>query len=321
MFLARHAIRGRPLLVACSGGPDSLALLDALRACYGPTVIAGHVNHMLRGGDGDADEAFVVDFCRRRQIEARTVRRDIRRLAQEAGANLESTARNVRYNWLAEEARRCGAPWVATGHTADDQAETVLHNLIRGTGWRGLRGIAPRRPLASGVEVVRPLLEVTRQEVVAYLETRQLVARQDSSNQDVSLTRNRIRHELLPLLRGHFNSDIVSILGRLAEQAAETGKLQEAAALALLAAAEKPKTAEMIVLAAGCLAGAERNLVREMFHCLWEREGWPLDGMNFADWDRLAGLAFGEGTAHDLPGGVHARRKGKAVQLTRSRDL
>src|SRR5207253_9701726 len=114
--------------------------------------------------------------------------------------NLEATARRVRYDWLSGVARVTGCSWVATGHTADDQAETVLHRLLRGTGLQGLRGIASRRPLAEGVEVVRPLLDVTRTEVLTFLQAEHQPARQERSNADLRFTRNRIRHGLLPHL-------------------------------------------------------------------------------------------------------------------------
>src|SRR5207244_5164116 len=114
--------------------------------------------------------------------------------AAAAGESLEATARRLRYAWLADVAAEVGAGWVATGHTADDQAETVLHRLLRGTGLQGLRGIAPRRELAPGVGLVRPLLRTTRAEVIAYLQELDQPFRLDSTNSDLSRMRNRIRH-------------------------------------------------------------------------------------------------------------------------------
>src|SRR5262245_54281185 len=131
---------GQLVLVAVSGGPDSIALLHALSAVA--QVQAAHLNHQLRGAESDADEAFVAAFCQQRSIPLHCQRLNVGQQAAEAGENLESTARQLRYAWLADVAKRCRAACIATGHTQGDQAETVLFNLLRGTGLRGLRGIA-----------------------------------------------------------------------------------------------------------------------------------------------------------------------------------
>jgi tRNA(Ile)-lysidine synthase len=138
-FAAGRSGRG---VVAVSGGADSVALLRALCAC-GVPLVAAHVNHRLRGADSDADEAFVRELCAQLGVECRVKAVDVSALA--AGDNLESTARRVRYEFFAEVAAEVGAAWIATAHTADDQAETVLHRLIRGTGLQGLRGIAAEK--------------------------------------------------------------------------------------------------------------------------------------------------------------------------------
>src|SRR5262249_46061545 len=217
-----------------------------------PLVVA-HLNHRLRGADSDADETFVADLhatlaVRFPDLRVEVARRDVAAEAGAEGDNLEAHARAVRYRWLAEVARRHGARWIATGHTANDQAETVLHRLLRGTGLQGLRGIAPRRELEPGVCVVRPLLPWTRAEVLAYLDELGQAYRVDASNDDRGRTRNRIRHELLPLLAQEYNPAIVSVLGRLAQQAEEAFQEEEAAALELLRAVELPRAGTMIVL-------------------------------------------------------------------------
>ena len=131
------ATRSEPGVVAVSGGADSVALLRALHTCHAALTVA-HVNHQLRGEESDADEAFVRDLCAALGVECRVRSVDVTALA--AGDNLESTARRVRYEFFTEVANEVGAAWVATAHTADDQAETVLHRLIRGTGLQGLGG-------------------------------------------------------------------------------------------------------------------------------------------------------------------------------------
>jgi tRNA(Ile)-lysidine synthase len=316
-------------VVAVSGGPDSVALLRALVALRGdrpagPLVIA-HFNHQLRGAESDADEAFVRALWTQLaaqgapHLELQCARGDVRAEADERGVNLEGCARLVRYEFLRRVAVDAGLAWVATGHTADDQAETVLHRLLRGSGLKGLRGIAARRPITANdsTELVRPLLAVARADVLSYLEQEGQPFRQDTSNLDLDYTRNRIRHELLPNLAERYNPAIVGVLGRLAEQAEEVYRHEEEAARALLAAAERPRAGALLILDRRCLAAAGRHQVREAFRLAWEREGWPLGGMGFDDWERLAGLVWGEGTAVDLPGGVRARALPNVVQLGR----
>ncbi|HXG11648.1 MAG TPA: tRNA lysidine(34) synthetase TilS [Gemmataceae bacterium] len=323
-WLHRHGVSPEGMVVAVSGGPDSVALLRALVALRPndarvPLVVA-HLNHRLRGEESDGDEAFVRRLCDSllsigTGLELRCERIDMAARAAAAGANLEATARQVRYEWLAQVAHATGSRWVATGHTADDQAETVLHRLLRGTGLRGLRGIAARRGLAPGVELVRPLLQVSRAEVLAYLESEGQAYRQDSSNLDRRHTRNRIRHELLPLLARDYNPAIVTVLGRLAEQADEIYREQEARARALLAEAELPRAGRLLVFDRRRLADAPRHLVREVFRLVWEREGWPTGAMTFAHWDRAAAVAQGEMPAVELPDGLHVWCRERVVQV------
>jgi tRNA(Ile)-lysidine synthase len=315
------------MVVAVSGGPDSVALLRALLAWEAPEaprrLVAAHLNHQLRGEESDADEAFVEALCselrpgKDRVLQWRGARVDVAARARAEGDNLESLARRLRYEWLARVAQDEGLAWVATGHTADDQAETVLHRLLRGTGLAGLRGIAARRELAPGVTLIRPLLSVTRPEVLAFLRTEGQAFRLDSSNADLRLTRNRIRHELLPLLQRDFNPGIVDVLCRLAEAAREDFGRQEASVAALLSEVERPRSGTLVVLDRERLAAAPRELLREVFRLIWNREAWPRNGMNFSAWDRLAGLVFGETSAIDLPGKIRARRRKRVVQIGR----
>jgi tRNA(Ile)-lysidine synthase len=242
-------------------------------------------------------------------------RRDIGGEARALGANLEAHARQVRYHWLADIARAHGAHWVATGHTANDQAETVLHRLLRGTGLQGLRGIAARRELEPGVGVVRPILWATRADVLAYLASLGQLYREDRSNDNLDHTRNRIRRELIPQLAAQYNTAIVPLLNRLAAQADEAFRDEEAAAARILSSGERPRAGNMVVLDIAAWREAPRRLVREAFRLLWRREDWPMDAMDYAAWDRLAGLVFDDGTAVDLPGGIRARRRDRVVQV------
>ncbi|HWY86234.1 MAG TPA: tRNA lysidine(34) synthetase TilS, partial [Gemmataceae bacterium] len=217
-FLSRHALVGTGGVVALSGGPDSVCLAKIMRDLHGqgaiPKLVLTHLNHQLRGADSDGDEEFVVKLALDWGLPCRTRRLDVAAVARQSGANLEETARQARYDWLTQVAREEGASWVATGHSADDQAETILFRLLRGSGLQGLAGMAERRMLAPAIDLIRPLLSVRRQAIQAYLDMHEQSYRQDASNQDRQFTRNRLRHELLPLLAGQFNPAIAEVLCR-----------------------------------------------------------------------------------------------------------
>jgi tRNA(Ile)-lysidine synthase len=317
-------------VIAISGGPDSVALARALvslqeRGKVGDLVLA-HFNHRLRGAESDEDEAFVEKLAEQlgqtgAAVRFRSDRADTRAIAQSQGENLESCARRLRYDWLAHVAREEHAAWVATGHPADDQAETVLFRLFRGTGLQGLAGIPERRELTAGIDLVRPLLHCSRAEVSRYLQQLGQAHREDNSNWNLDFTRNRIRHELLPHLAQHYNPAIVPILTRLADQAREVHELVAEQAAKLLRQAERPRAGDLVIVNVAELVPAAPALVRELFRVIWNRERWPAGQMNFADWERLAGLAHVEADAFDLPGGVRARRTGHVVQLGRSEAI
>lgn len=299
------------LLVAVSGGPDSVALLRALcagRRTGDGQIVAAHLNHLLRGADSDADEAFVAGLAVALGATSACHRLDVAALARAEGGNLEAVARRERYAWLAGVAQAHGLRFVATGHTASDQAETVLHRIVRGTGLEGLRGIAPRRRLAAGVELVRPLLGVTRAEVLAFLAELGQQARHDASNDDPRFTRNRIRHELLPILARDYNPRVEEVLARLAQQAEEWAAEEEGEALALLSAADRGRDGAEVLLDPAALGRSSRRLARAALRALWRREGWPMGEMGLEHWDGAAGVCLGEAAARDLPGGLRVRR-------------
>jgi tRNA(Ile)-lysidine synthase len=318
-FLGRLQPPPTDMVVAVSGGPDSVALLRVLAGIVSGRLVVAHLNHCLRGPASDADEAFVgrlVEALRPAtpaRLEFCSDRRDV--AAAAVGDNLEAVARRIRYDWLADVAKAEGVAWVATGHTADDQAETVLFRLLRGAGLAGLAGIAPRRPLAPGVELVRPLLNVTRADVLTYLESLGQDYREDASNADHRFARSRIRHELLPLLAERYNPRVRDVLCRLAEQAADARREIDAVVVGLIQAAERPRAGPMLVFDRAILAAAPRPRLRSLWRRVWEREGWPRQAMGFAEWDRLAELCGGGPEVIDLPGRIRARRRGAVVQI------
>ena len=311
-FLNAHQLDGLGI-VAVSGGADSIALLRGM--LDNATVHVVHFNHQLRGEASDADAAFVEATANHFQRPITTVSADVTKLAE--GENWEATARTFRYDHLQRLAEELQAGWVATGHTADDQAETVLHHLIRGSGLSGLRGIAPIRPLTdNGVSLVRPLLNVTRNQVETFLTELGQEYRTDATNVDAKFTRNRIRHELRPMLRS-FNPGIDNALSRAADHFREVDDYLQQQAVQLLNHAARPKAGTCIVLDVNALAQAPQLLRCEVYRMVWRSMGWPIAAMTRQHWHRVDAVAVGSATACDFPANVHVRRVGSVIQLHR----
>ncbi|MEW5981758.1 MAG: tRNA lysidine(34) synthetase TilS [Acidobacteriota bacterium] len=205
--------QGSKVLAAVSGGSDSVGLLVALADLAGPlrfTLVGlAHLNHQLRGVDSEGDEAFCRRLAARLGLACEVGHADVRKLSLVQRTSIEVAARTARYRFLDEAARRLSADLVATGHTRDDQAETMLLHLFRGAGRRGLGGIPPRRG-----RFVRPLLEVGRQEVRALASDRGFDYREDATNADRAILRNWIRHGLLPLLNERLGGELAATLAR-----------------------------------------------------------------------------------------------------------
>jgi tRNA(Ile)-lysidine synthase len=204
---------GARILVALSGGADSVAMLFVLRELEstGALTVAGvaHLNHLLRGADANADEAFCGALSRRLSLRFISERLDVAALAKAQRRSVEDAARSARYDFLDRAACELGADVIAVAHTRDDQAETFLLRLLRGAGTRGLGSIRPK----AG-RVVRPLIDVNRDELTAYLSDQGEAFREDTTNADVLIPRNRVRHQLIPTLRAHFSSGISATLAR-----------------------------------------------------------------------------------------------------------
>jgi tRNA(Ile)-lysidine synthase len=202
-----------------SGGADSVALLRIfaeLRPQLGIAPVVLHFNHQLRGKEADEDESFVKALAERFSMECEIGRGDVAAEARLHGWNLEDAARRLRYRFFSSVAEARGLNRVAVAHTANDQAETVLSHLLRGTGLAGLAGIYP----VAG-QIVRPLLELHGEELRDYLSSLGQSWREDATNQDTSRTRARIRHELIPFLEQKFDAAAVTRLARLAAHARE----------------------------------------------------------------------------------------------------
>lgn len=274
---------GETVVVAVSGGPDSLCLLHVLRQLQGELGIALHVAHLdhgLRGEDSAADAAFVAGLARDWGLPATVEAADVRAVQQAQHLSLEEAARYVRYAFLARVAVAVGTPTVAVGHTADDQVETILIHFLRGAGLAGLRGMLPVqemavRPLradlspdeqpAAPLRLVRPLLEVTRAEVEAYCAEHGLTPRHDCSNEDEAILRNRLRRRLLPALEA-YNPNLRATMLRAARTLADDyAYLQAEVARLWPALAQETADAVTFDLAAwrGLPPALQRHLLRE----------------------------------------------------------
>jgi tRNA(Ile)-lysidine synthase len=277
------------VLVAVSGGADSMALLHFLAQHEPATrqLAVAHINHRLRGEESDADADFV-----RKSVAEYALRYFEHRITPEewntgTTGSREADARKIRYDFLIQTAEQLGFRYVATAHTADDQTETVLHRLIRGTGISGLAGIARIRQLNPAITLIRPLLDVRRYEIIAYLEQIGKLFRTDSTNFENDFTRNRIRNRLLPTLRNEFNPKVDEAIDRFARLAAENEEVLDELIEEILEMAVLRQTPDEIVLDSSKLQSRQTATLREIFVRIWKRNGWQLRDWGFEQWNRL----------------------------------
>ncbi|MBN1396146.1 MAG: tRNA lysidine(34) synthetase TilS [Pirellulales bacterium] len=307
------------VLAAVSGGCDSVALLRAMTAVRSAgegRIVAAHLDHGLRP-DADEDRQFVVELCGRLQIDCEAERIDVGREAQRRGEGVEAAARRCRYRFLKTAAEKFGARFVVTAHTADDQVETILHRIVRGTGVRGLSGMARTRRLGHA-SLVRPLLGIRREELLAYLRDLGQTYRVDASNADRRFTRNRIRLELLPRLRRRFNPEIDAALLRLGAIAGRSQAVIDRLVEERFEQCVVIENKDAVAVDLGVLVDWPPHLVRELFMAVWRRRQWPLQPMGMAQWEELARLAAaGADARRDLPGGVTAEIASGKIRLRR----
>jgi len=216
-FLARHSVEDKSVLLAVSGGIDSVTLLHALlelRNEFSLELSVAHLDHGLRGESSTGDAEFVRQLTAELNLKSTIETRPVNRVAEQQSLSLEEAARSVRYDFLDEVATEESDDFIALGHNRNDQAETILMNILRGAGLRGLGGMGERNG-----PYIRPLLNVPRDEIARYVEENQIEYRVDETNEDTSFTRNRIRHELIPELEADYNPNVVDSLVRLGELA------------------------------------------------------------------------------------------------------
>lgn len=322
--LRSQGVCGERVLAAVSGGADSVALLRGLANLAprcGLTLIVAHFDHGLRGAESTADAVWVEELAA--SLGIRCCRGTTESALDPAATGVEEQSRDLRYRFFEATARAERCRVVLTAHTADDQAETVLHHVIRGTGWAGLRGIPAERVLCGGLRLVRPLLAVGRSEVLSYLAELGQEYRVDVSNFDVSLTRNALRHEILPLLRERWNPRVAEALCSLSELAVETDACLGELADRYLQEALLTAGPHRLTLDREALRALPALLLQELFRRLWVRQGWSRQDLGRKSLQRLAQLVLADGkvSAMDLPGGVRAAGQGGILELERNAGL
>ncbi|HXX64477.1 MAG TPA: tRNA lysidine(34) synthetase TilS [Bacteroidota bacterium] len=305
---------GDALVVAVSGGADSMVLLELLRRQRSLKLCLAHCNHTLRGSESDADQSFVEEYARASGLPCEVCRADTAGQAQSRGLGIPEAAREIRYTFLHEVRQRRGARSIATAHHADDNAETILMHLFRGAGVRGMAGIA----LSSG-GVVRPLLFARRQEIEEFARAERIAFRTDSSNGKDAYQRNAIRHHLMPLLERISGDAAVDNINRAGERFRGLADYigQESARVLASCLQRSEQGIEQLDVAA--LLSHPRFLQEHAVLSLLE--GWV--GAQTASEHVLAVLELAlkePGARVLLPGGAEVYRERKDLLLLRARE-
>lgn len=310
-------VHGDHLLVAVSGGADSVFLLRILARLadeYCLRLTAAHLNHGLRGAESQRDEAFVRGVCTEMGIDCICKTVDIGLLQREKGRSLEDIGREERYRFLDEAAERCGAGKIATGHHREDQAETVLIHLLRGSGTEGLKGILPIR---DG-RVIRPLLDVGRADIAEFLRRERLPYMTDSSNVNPVFLRNRIRTRLIPELTANYNPRLVKALSHTAAIIrGEDDYLQGVVGRIIAGWGITPNAAEAS-LPVAALRSLHEALQGRIIKWLLEAEVPSKNGIDYGHIDAVLALCRKPDSRYrslDLPFGILVEREGELLRI------
>jgi len=337
-FLDRYHIRQGRMLIGVSGGADSVALLRSLQQVSSSRQLqlyAAHFDHALRE-DSQEDARWVQNLCAELKIPCILEQRPGKLPGETASESTvaEETARNWRYDFFQRHLEKEDCRWLALAHTADDQVETILHHLVRGSGLKGLRGIPAirllsrtgQKTISSPSEIsqkeawlIRPFLEVRRGEIEASLAAHQQPYRTDSTNASSRYTRNRIRNEILPILRKELNPRVDQALLQLSQQAQDAQEVLNTIVRDLLTTAVLDRQMGIVRLQRTILLNQPVGLLREFFSGLWELQGWPRQGQSFAHLEQLARMVRTQSPRRlSLPGKVEACCREKIFELRRT---
>jgi tRNA(Ile)-lysidine synthase len=313
------------ILLAVSGGVDSVAMagtLVRLTEAHFLTAefIIGHVNHNLRGASADKDEQFVADMAKRLGLRTITRSVDVRRYATENKLSIETAARNLRASALTDIANETGCKTIATAHHKNDNAETIIHRLLRGTGLRGLGGIWPKRDFPASVTFVRPLLGVTRAQIIQYCTANGLDWRHDHTNDDVSFTRNRIRHLLLPELKNRCNGSLVEELASLSQNCRLLHLRVCAQALKVWPLVALESQPDKVILAGSVFCAQTEIIQAELLRRALAAIGSGEQNLKEVHYRQVLELAHGPGgRTIELPGGFLAQAEYDKITFTASK--
>lgn len=299
-------------LVAVSGGRDSVALLHVLVTSGWRQLIVSHLDHQLRGKESEGDAAFVKRLAKKHGLACEVSREDIAARSKDKKQSLETAARNARDAFFHDLSEKHHTPFVFLAHHAEDNAETILGNLCRGSGLHGITGMPLSATTRKGLTKLRPLLEVRRAEVDAYLKTHRLTWREDSSNTSRAHRRNRLRHDVLPMLSDANGRDVVELILRTARLASrDEACLQEAATQ--LGEQERLWAPDgSLLITPGFKKAHPAVQSRVLKHWLTDLRGVPLVGAQEVE-SAMAMLRPDGPAKTNLHGGLHLRRKAKRL--------
>lgn len=319
----KELLRDGDRVLACvSGGPDSMALLHILaelRNQYEIEIFVAHLNHMLRGRAADADADFVKTAADNLGLTSVIEKNDIKKFAKSHKLSLEEAAREARYDFYRRAAEKVNAAKIATGHTLDDQAETVLMRLLKGSGSLGLSGIPYKRRFGD-LWIVRPLLDVTRKEIEKYLKNNRIPSRRDASNLQTLYFRNKIRNVLIPILEKDFNPNIKETLSSTASVLSD-----ESSYLADIASKKLKRMSRITKFGTELRskdfrrehAALQRLIVRRIIAGL---KG-DLKSITYRHWQGIDFILDGtEQKSVNLPGGIKVIKSGQRIVFTTRRD-
>ena len=322
--LDRFVAAGQGMLVAVSGGADSMAMLHGLaeigcQSLSGRIAVA-HLNHGLRGEESDEDARFVEETCSALGVECLVERLVPGALDVDSRGSLEEAARKARYEFLARAAESVNLSIILTAHHQQDQTETLVFNILRGTGLRGLAGIPEYRELVPGVRVIRPMLKLSQATIRDFVCHRGILFREDSSNATSQFTRNQIRQVLKSM-----PADVSCLLGAslqaLSDQAGRTMSVIDEMSARILSNSVREESEAYVQLDCRALTIWPEPLIRHALIFLWARKRWPRQQMNAAQWMRLSAAALtGQPRRWTFPGGISScvRRRLLTLQLERA---
>ncbi len=292
------------IVLAVSGGPDSIAMLeiinDILRKNIKNTynIIVAHLNHSLRGQESDQDAYFVLDHCQKLGLNCIIKKLDINETAKQTGQSIETAARNARYDFLTGICREHNCRYLATAHHADDNAETILHRIIRGTGINGLAGIQPKRfaDNNNAVTIIRPLLGLTRSRIEKYLVAQNVTSRYDSSNDSNDYTRNNLRNRLIPEIENSFNPNFKQALNNLGNIAADSAEILNSVAQGDIDTANAVVTPGLFQVSLGYLNSLTNSRAKNMLRYAIDKIMLPLADIGCSKIDYIRAECLNEKT-------------------------